>query len=350
MKKELRDVRTQSSSFAETTPEIRRCHIAEVVTDWTGIPVENILQDEEQRLLSLEERLSARVVGQREAVSTVARSIRRGRLGLKSPHRPTGSFIFVGKTGVGKTELSVAIAEEIFGSPKALIRLDMSEYMEKHSVARLIGSPPGYVGYEDGGQLTERIRRCPYSVVLFDEIEKAHPDVFNILLQILEDGRLTDSQGRCADFRNSIIIMTSNLGADTTHSTIGFTVGDENQKGETLRAVRSRFRPELLGRIDEIVFFRSLCREDIEQITDTMLSELTERAKALDISLSFDSSVLGFISESSYSEAEGARRIRRELTRLIEDPLSEEFLRGEVMRGNGVRATVENDRIVFCKL
>ena len=359
LKKQLCKEQTHTAERSENDLlTVTPAHIADIVTQWTGIPVSNILEDENKRLLMLEQKLGERVIGQSEAICAVSRSIRRGRIGLKDPRRPIGSFIFTGKTGVGKTELSTAIAAEIFGSEKALIKLDMSEYMEKHSVSRLIGSPPGYVGYEDGGQLTEKIRRRPYSVVLFDEIEKAHGDVFNLLLQILEDGRLTDSQGRCADFCNSIIIMTSNLGSQEGRSAVGFTSGEDEdtesayarQKSDSLRALRSRFRPEFLNRVDEIVVFRELQKDDIEEIATTMLNDIAERAKSLDIRLSFDRTVVDLLSKKSCSRESGARLLRRNLTRMVEDPLSEEFLCGKVKRGNDIRASVEEEHIIFSKI
>ena len=352
LKKQLNEEQNQSNDQKDNTKlTVNRSNIAEVVTEWTGIPVENLLEDENLRLLTLEENLQKRVIGQEEAIAAVSRSIRRGRIGLKNPRRPIGSFIFIGNTGVGKTELSAAIAAEIFGSEKALIKLDMSEYMEKHSVSRLIGSPPGYVGYEDGGQLTEKIRRHPYSVVLFDEIEKGNGEVFNLLLQILEEGRLTDSQGRCVDFCNSIIIMTSNIGTGYKRSSLGFAgQPKEDKQKETLKALRSVFRPEFLNRVDEIILFKDLQRADIDRIASSMLCEVSERAKALDIKLSFDETVIELLSRKSCSDESGARLLRRNLTRLIEDPLSEEFLRGNVKRGNDVLASVKEEQIVFSKI
>ena len=354
LRRKLSEEKKQTECIEEKGLCVKASDVAKIVTQWTGIPVSNILEDENRRLLSLEEKLSRRVIGQDEAISAVSRAIRRGRIGLKDPHRPIGSFIFIGKTGVGKTELSTAIAIEIFGSEKSLIKLDMSEYMEKHSVSRLIGSPPGYVGYEDGGQLTEKIRRRPYSVVLFDEIEKAHPDVFNLLLQILEDGRLTDSQGRSADFCNSIIIMTSNAGASDQRHIVGFSESDAlsesglaRQKSEMLSALRSKFRPEFLNRIDDVIVFKGLDKNDIEQIASGMLDELSERAKALEIKLSFDKNVAKYLSAKSFSQPFGARQLRRDLVKLIEDPLSEEFLRGAVKRGENILATVKDERVIF---
>ena len=352
LKKQLNEEQQQTNTLAEGEPvTVSRSDIAEVVTEWTGIPVENILEDENTRLLNLEENLKKRVVGQSEAISAVARSIRRGRIGLKNPRRPIGSFIFIGNTGVGKTELSAAIAAEIFGSEKALIKIDMSEYMEKHSVSRLIGSPPGYVGYEEGGQLTEKIRRRPYSVVLFDEVEKGEGEIFNLLLQILEEGRLTDGQGRCVDFCNSIIIMTSNLGTGSKRGSLGFTADpQEDKRSDMLKALRSTFRPEFLNRVDEIIMFKELQRSHIEEIASNMLSEISERARSLDIRLSFDNTVLEMLSSKSCSEESGARLLRRNLTRFIEDPLSEEFLRGNVKRGSDIVASVAEEQVIFTKI
>lgn len=330
-------------------------HIADVVTEWTGIPVSRILEDEGHRLFSLEENLKKRIVGQDSAVTAICRAIRRGRIGLKDPQRPIGSFIFIGPSGVGKTELSSALACELFGSEKALIRLDMSEYMEKHSVSRLIGSPPGYVGYEDGGQLTERIRRRPYSVVLFDEIEKAHPDVFNILLQVLDDGVLTDSQGRRVLFSNTVIIMTSNAGASFEGSgqILGFSEisssadREKAQKSSMTDALKKSFRPEFLNRVDDIIFFKSLSQSDIEVIAQKMLSEIKVRASAIDIDVNFDPFVSVFLASLEGEDSMGARRIRKAVTSLVEDPLSEEILSGNIRAGEAVCASVYNGSIVF---
>ncbi len=332
-------------------------NVADVVTSWTGIPVSRILEDEGKRLLTLESALSKRIIGQSEAVETICRAIHRGRVGLKNPKRPIGSFIFVGQTGVGKTELSIALANELFGSDGALIRLDMSEYMEKHSVSRLIGSPPGYVGYEDGGQLTERIRRRPYSVVLLDEIEKAHPDVFNILLQVLEDGSLTDSQGRRADFSNAIVIMTSNIGTDirSQRRVLGFSdVSNEDayavaKKGMTAE-LKKHFRPEFLNRVDEIVYFNPLTEDNIKTIADKMLSEIEERAAAIEIDLKFDDSVASFVIKDFFDPAYGARGLRRRLTVCVEDPLSEEILNGSIKNGDKVIASARDGRLIFSEL
>ncbi|MBQ9783258.1 MAG: ATP-dependent Clp protease ATP-binding subunit, partial [Clostridia bacterium] len=318
-KRELETFRSgQRERERADLPTVHDSHIAEVVTGWTGIPAGRLLEDESRRLLSLEDDLRQTVIGQNRAVETVARAIRRGRMGLKDPCRPIGSFLFLGQTGVGKTALSQALATRMFGSERAMIRLDMSEYMEKHSVSRLIGSPPGYVGYEEGGQLTERIRRRPYTVVLFDEIEKAHPDVFNLLLQILEDGSLTDSQGRRANFTNTVIIMTSNLGAADAErrKILGFSEsGSEYEKkaqeAEMLSALRAKFRPEFLNRVDDIILFEPLGKPELEQIARQMLAQVASRGEALGISLHFEENVARFLSEKSYSSAYGARPLRR---------------------------------------
>ena len=324
--------------------------IAEVVTQWTGIPVSRLLEGEGERLLRLEDTLRARVIGQDEAVTALCRAIRRGRMGLKDPRRPIGSFIFLGQSGVGKTELSRALAGALFGSENALIRLDMSEYMEKQSVSRLIGSPPGYVGFEEGGQLTEKIRRHPYAVVLFDEIEKAHPDVFNLLLQVLDDGSLTDAQGRRADFRNTVVIMTSNLGAAGGRQTLGFSGGGADGSAERdrmLSALRAAFPPEFLNRVDEILVFRPLGREELVRIAHLMLEEVCRRALELDIGLSFDQSAAELIATAAQSGHGGARPIRRAVVRLVEDAFSTELLEGRLSTGDRVRASARDGKIVF---
>ncbi len=358
LRRELDSHRKQYSEQEQASlPSVTAEDVVAVVTDWTGIPVGNLLEDESRRLLSLEEVLRKHVIGQDDAVSTVCRAIRRGRMGLKDPKRPIGSFIFLGRTGVGKTELSHALASQLFGSTSAIIRLDMSEYMEKHSVSRLIGSPPGYVGYEEGGQLTERIRRRPYSVVLFDELEKAHSDVFNLLLQILEDGTLTDSQGRRVDFSNAVIIMTSNAGADEAerHRILGFSESGSDgetkaQEAQLLCALKEKFRPEFLNRVDDIVLFRSLSIKDLEQIANNLLGELAERAKNLGITLQIDSSVPAFLAKKNFSAAYGARPLRRAVVRLLEDPLSTELLEKRIVSGDCICVTVSEDTILFEKI
>ncbi|MED4831330.1 ATP-dependent protease ATP-binding subunit ClpC [Geobacillus stearothermophilus] len=327
--------------------------IAAVVSSWTGIPVSKLAETETERLLKLEEILHSRVVGQDEAVKAVAKAVRRARAGLKDPKRPIGSFIFLGPTGVGKTELARALAEAIFGDEDALIRIDMSEYMEKHSTSRLIGSPPGYVGYEEGGQLTEKVRRKPYSVVLLDEMEKAHPDVFNILLQVLEDGRLTDSKGRTVDFRNTIIIMTSNVGADALkrNKYVGFNIQDGNQqykdmKSKVMDELKKAFRPEFLNRIDEIIVFHSLEKDHLKQIVRLMADTLVKRLKEQDIDLELTEAAIEKIAAEGFDPEYGARPLRRALQKHIEDRLSEELLKGTIAKGQKVVVDVKDGEFV----
>jgi len=317
--------------------------IAEIVSMWTGIPVKKMTEEESQRLLNMEEALHGRVVGQNESIKAVSRSIRRTMAGLQDPNRPSGSFVFLGPTGVGKTELARTLADYLFGDQNSMIRLDMSEYMERHTVSRLVGSPPGYVGYDEGGQLTEQVRRKPYSVVLFDEIEKAHPDVFNILLQILEDGQLTDAQGRLVSFKNVVLIMTSNVGAQTINKTksLGFG-GDEaglsykEMKSRVTGELRKIFRPELLNRIDEIIVFHKLQREDMRQIIEIQIQRLRKQLVERDVTVEFTTKALDKLSEAGYDPAFGARPLRRVLQRMIEDPMSEMILRGEIPNGSKV--------------
>ncbi len=329
--------------------------VADIVTQWTKIPVSTLLESDSSRLARLEEALSARVIGQGEAIRAVASAIRRGRTGLGDPKRPIGSFIFAGQTGVGKTELCRALAYALFGSEESMIRLDMSEYMERHSVSKLIGSPPGYVGYTEGGLLTDKIRTTPYAIVLFDEIEKAHPDIFNLLLQILDDGILTDSQGRRVDFRNSIIIMTTNLGAKRQGETgrVGFVesgVSRESEARERVdRELKSAFRPEFLNRIDEIIVFDPLSREELKKIASLILSELCDRIESNGIFIEFDASVIEKTVESTKGEDYGARPLRRAVTRLIENPFAEAMVRGEVERGDYITARIEGEKTVFEK-
>ncbi len=326
--------------------------VADVVTEWTGIPVSRLLESEGERLLHLEEQVKERVIGQDEAVAAVAGAIRRGRLGLKDPRRPIGSFIFLGQTGVGKTELTRSLAAAMFGSEKALIRFDMSEYMEKHSVSRLIGSPPGYVGHEEGGQLTERVRRQPYSVVLFDELEKAHPDIFNILLQVLDDGSLTDSQGRRVDFRNTVIIMTSNLGAGgTAHKSVGFATGSANDRDRErmMGALKDSFRPEFLNRVDEVVVFRRLGEEEIHRIASLLLDEIRGRVATLGIHLTFAEEVVALVAKEGFDPLYGARPLRRAAVRLIEEPLAEDMLTGRIREGDQIVAQVTEGAVIFEK-
>ncbi|AMX84871.1 ATP-dependent Clp protease ATP-binding subunit ClpC [Geobacillus subterraneus] len=327
--------------------------IAAVVSSWTGIPVSKLAETETERLLKLEEILHSRVVGQDEAVKAVAKAVRRARAGLKDPKRPIGSFIFLGPTGVGKTELARALAEAMFGDEDALIRIDMSEYMEKHSTSRLIGSPPGYVGYEEGGQLTEKVRRKPYSVVLLDEMEKAHPDVFNILLQVLEDGRLTDSKGRTVDFRNTIIIMTSNVGADALkrNKYVGFNIQDGNQqykdmKSKVMDELKKAFRPEFLNRIDEIIVFHSLEKDHLKQIVRLMADTLVKRLREQDIDLELTEAAIEKIAAEGFDPEYGARPLRRALQKHIEDRLSEELLKGTIAKGQKVAVDVKDGEFV----
>ena len=332
--------------------------VADVVSVWTKIPVSKITQTESQRLLKLEEILHKRVVGQNEAEETVAKAIRRGRVGLKDPKRPIGSFLFLGPTGVGKTELSKALAEAMFGNENAIIRVDMSEYMEKHSVSKMIGSPPGYVGFEEGGQLSEQVRKNPYSVILFDEIEKAHPDVFNVLLQVLDDGRITDSQGRTVDFKNTIIIMTSNAGAQriVDPKKLGFSNVEnaesehKDMKNNVMEEVKRMFKPEFLNRIDDIIVFRALSKEDVKGIAALMLKELKNRlAKQMDITLTYGDTVKNFIFEKGYDKKYGARPLKRAIQNNIEDSLAEEILSGKIQASDKVSMTVVDGKVVFTK-
>lgn len=339
----------QGKENSEVTVE----DIATVVSSWTGIPVSKLAQTETERLLNLEEILHSRVIGQEEAVKAVAKAVRRARAGLKDPKRPIGSFIFLGPTGVGKTELARALAEAMFGDEDAMIRIDMSEYMEKHSTSRLVGSPPGYVGFEEGGQLTEKVRRKPYSVILLDEIEKAHPDVFNILLQVLEDGRLTDSKGRTVDFRNTVLIMTSNVGAEALKKNkyVGFNIQDGEQefkdmKGKVLEELKRAFRPEFLNRIDEIIVFHSLEKDQLKQIVSLMSDQLTKRLKEQHIELELTDKAKEKIAEEGYDPEYGARPLRRAIQKHIEDRLSEELLKGNIHPGQNVVIDVENNEFV----
>ncbi|HOJ12200.1 MAG TPA: ATP-dependent Clp protease ATP-binding subunit [Clostridiales bacterium] len=340
------------------TDRVTEEEIAEIVASWTGIPVKRLAEEETERLMKMEDILHKRVIGQDEAVKAISKAIRRGRVGLKDPKRPVGSFIFLGPTGVGKTELSKALAEALFGDENSIVRIDMSEYMERFAVSRLVGSPPGYVGYDEGGQLTEKVRRKPYSVVLFDEIEKAHPDVFNILLQILEDGRLTDSQGRVVDFRNTVIIMTSNVGARliTEPKRLGFTAGEDNKaqnyedmKSNVMGELKKTFRPEFLNRIDEIIVFHPLYEEHIKQIVSLMIDKLAGRLKQNGISIEVTDNAKTLLAQKGYDPVFGARPLRRSIQGMIEDRLAEEILEGKVNTGDTVLVDKdpEEDKIVF---
>ena len=326
--------------------------IAQIVSKWTGVPVFRLEERETEKLLRMEEELHKRVVGQDEALSALTQAVRRSRSGLKDPQRPIGSFIFLGPTGVGKTELARTLAEFLFGDEDALIRLDMSEYMERFSVSRLVGAPPGYVGYEEGGQLTEKVRRKPYAVVLFDEIEKAHPDIFNILLQVLEDGRLTDSLNRAVDFRNVVLIMTSNVGAPTLKKTLGFGSGGEassyeGMKEKLLRDLKKVFRPEFLNRIDETIVFRSLTREELKQIVGLMLEEVRERLSEKKLKIEVSPQAKEFFIDKGYDPAFGARPLRRAIQRYLENPLSEEILKGNLKEGATVKVGMKNGKLTF---
>ncbi|RHR35173.1 ATP-dependent Clp protease ATP-binding subunit [Eubacterium sp. AF19-12LB] len=342
----------------ENKPVIGESEIAEVVSMWTRIPVSKLTKDETKHLIKLEEVLHKRVVGQDEAVKAVAKAVRRGRVGLKDPNRPIGSFLFLGPTGVGKTELSKALAESVFGSEEAIIRVDMSEYMEKHSVSKMVGSPPGYVGYDEGGQLSEKVRRNPYSVILFDEIEKAHPDVFNILLQVLDDGHITDSKGRKVSFKNTILIMTSNAGASRIMEPkkLGFNSEEnekqdyEKMKANVMEDVKRIFRPEFINRIDDIIVFHSLGKNEVGKIVNIMLNQFKHRVKEqMDIDIKFADSAKKYITQEGYDKKYGARPLRRMIQNKIEDTLSDEILNGNVTNGDSITISVRNKEVIILK-
>jgi ATP-dependent Clp protease ATP-binding subunit ClpB len=341
--KEAEAQESRGSMVEETvTPE----HVAHVVSRWTGIPVDKMLEGERDKLLRMEDEIGRRVVGQGEAVQSVSKAVRRARAGLQDPNRPIGSFMFLGPTGVGKTELTKALAEFLFDDEHAMVRIDMSEFMEKHSVARLIGAPPGYVGYEEGGVLTEAVRRRPYQVILFDEIEKAHPDVFNVLLQVLDDGRLTDGQGRTVDFRNTMIIMTSNLGSDYL---VNLSEGEdvEQVRDEVMGVVRASFRPEFLNRIDEIILFHRLRRQDMGRIVEIQLGRLEKLLADRKIALDLDADALNFLAAKGYDPAYGARPLKRVIQKELQDPLAERILAGDILDGSTVKITSGSDRLNF---
>jgi ATP-dependent Clp protease ATP-binding subunit ClpB len=328
------------------TPE----EIAEVVSKWTGIPVSKLMQGEVEKLLAMEEKLKERVVGQEEAVQAVSAAVRRARSGLQDPHRPIGSFIFLGPTGVGKTETARALAEFLFDDEAAMVRLDMSEYMERHAVSRLIGAPPGYVGYEEGGQLTEAVRRRPYAVILFDEIEKAHHDVFNVLLQILDDGRLTDGQGRTVDFRNAVVIMTSNIGSQEIQRLAGRAGADVAAIREAaLENLRAEFRPEFLNRVDEIVVFRPLGREHVARIVEIQLGRLRKLVEDRQITIELTEAAREAIANAEYDPVYGARPLKRAIQRMVQDPLATRLLRGEFKAGDHVVVDEGPDGVAFRK-
>ena len=337
----LAEIQQQGSFLSE---EVTEEHISKVVSKWTGIPVDKLMEGEMQRLLQLEERLAARVVGQEDGLRVVADAVRRARSGLKEPGRPIGSFIFLGPTGIGKTELARALAELLFDDENAMIRIDMSEYMERHAVSRLIGAPPGYIGYEEGGQLTEAVRRRPYSVILLDEIEKAHPDVFNILLQVLDDGRLTDNQGRTVDFKNAVVIMTSNIGSELYHQP-GIS---EAGKLEAVNALlRKQFRPEFLNRVDDIVIFHALKREHIRRIVDIQIGRLAKRLAERRLTLELTDNARDRLADEGFDPVYGARPLKRAIQRLVLDPLALEILRGGVLEGSCVIIDTDNDTLTF---
>ena len=357
-RRELEGRRTTWNS-GQNTGAVTAEDVAAVVSNWTGVPVTTLTEAESQRLLRLEEVLHGRVVGQDEAVRAVARAVRRGRVGLKEPGRPTGCFLFLGPTGVGKTELCKALAEALFSSEEALLRFDMSEYMEKHTVSRLIGSPPGYVGHEEGGQLTEKIRRRPYSVVLFDEIEKAHPDIWGILLQIMEDGHITDAQGRKADFRSAVIVMTSNVGAQritARGSRLGFSA-EEHQDGKTrsqtelrgavLEDLKKVFRPEFLNRLDETIVFTQLGQSEIRAIARRMLEGVGRRMEGAGVSLSFTEEAVDLLAQAGFDPDYGARPLRRAIRAQVEDPAAELLLTGALEEGGSALADVDEGRLVL---
>ena len=351
--------KTWESKNTKAGGEVTEQDIAEVIASWTGIPAARISEDEGERLLHLEDTLHERVIGQDEAVTAVSKAIRRGRVGLRDPKRPIGSFIFLGPTGVGKTELCKTLAEALFGDENAMIRVDMSEYMEKHSVSRLIGSPPGYVGYDEGGQLTEKVRRKPYSVILLDEIEKAHPDVFNLLLQILEDGVLTDGQGRKVDFKNTVVIMTSNIGATKItgqgRKSLGFAEGENTEQTQTFEQIKNEvmtdlkqaFRPELLNRIDEIIVFHRLGEEEIEKIAEGMLKNVANRMQDMEITLSWTDNAKKHLAKAGFDPVYGARPLRRAIQSQVEDLVAEEFLSGKIKRGQNVTLDEEDEKLVL---
>jgi len=346
IEKKLKNIEAAEGKGAMVEEAVTADHVAQVVSRWTGVPVERMLEGEKEKLLRMEEQLGKRVIGQAEAVKAVSTAVRRARAGLQDPHRPIGSFMFLGPTGVGKTELTKALAEYLFDDENALIRIDMSEYMEKHSVARLIGAPPGYVGYEEGGTLTEAVRRRPYQVVLFDEIEKAHPDVFNVLLQVLDDGRLTDGQGHTVDFRNTLIVMTSNLGSEYLANQ------PEGQDSDAVRdqvmaVVRANFRPEFLNRIDEIILFHRLKRSDMTKIVDIQMARLAKLLEDRKITIVLEPSARDWLAEKGYDPAYGARPLKRVIQKSVQDPLSELILSGRIKDGEKVVISAGKQGLTF---
>jgi ATP-dependent Clp protease ATP-binding subunit ClpB len=345
---QLADKQTTGKSLLRE--EVLESDIAEIISKWTGIPLNKLIESEKEKLLNLEEELHESVIGQEEAVTAVAEAIQRSRAGLSDPHRPTASFIFLGPTGVGKTELAKALARNLFDTEEALVRIDMSEYMEKHSVSRLMGAPPGYVGYDEGGQLTEAIRRRPYSVILFDEIEKAHPDVFNVMLQILDDGRLTDSQGHLVDFKNTIIIMTSNIGSQYILDVAGDESRYEEMQARVMEAMRNSFRPEFLNRIDETIIFHSLQKAQLRSIVKLQVANLSDRLMEQKLALKLADIALDYLAEIGYDPVYGARPLKRAVQRYVETPIAKAILRGEFKGGDTIFVDVADERLTFKRL
>jgi ATP-dependent Clp protease ATP-binding subunit ClpB len=346
LEKKLSDIEAREGSGEMMEEAVTANHIAQVVSRWTGVPVDKMLEGEKEKLLKMEEQLGRRVVGQSEAVHAVATAVRRSRAGLQDPNRPMGSFMFLGPTGVGKTELTKALAEYLFNDETAMVRLDMSEYMEKHSVSRLIGAPPGYVGYDEGGALTEAVRRRPYQVVLFDEVEKAHPDVFNVLLQVLDDGRLTDGQGRTVDFRNTLIIMTSNLGSEFL---VNQPEGEDTSavREQVMGMVRAHFRPEFLNRVDEIILFHRLQKSEMGRIVEIQFARLERLLTDRKITLTLDDAARDWLAAKGWDPAYGARPLKRVIQRYLQDPLAEMILAGEVKDGDAVAISSEGNVLTF---
>ncbi|MDD2697028.1 MAG: AAA family ATPase, partial [Candidatus Pacebacteria bacterium] len=357
--KELKTTEKKLEKFQKSRPilkeEVSEEEVARVVSRWTGIPLTRLLEEEAKKLEKMEDVIGKRVIGQREAIVSISNAIRRSRAGISEENRPLGSFLFLGPTGVGKTETAKALAEFLFNDENALIRLDMSEYMERHTVSKMIGSPPGYVGYEEGGQLTDKIRRRPYSVILLDEIEKAHPDVFNILLQILEDGRLTDAKGRTASFKNAILIMTSNVGSDiiAREASLGFVAGDEEKgardslKEKVMAALKENFRPEFLNRIDDIIIFNYLGKAEIKKIVDLELEKVAERLKVKKIQIRVSEKAKEFLAEKGFDSNLGARPLKRVIQKLVMDPLALKIVSGETKEKDNISVDLEGDKIIF---
>ncbi|MGB3691265.1 MAG: AAA family ATPase, partial [Spirulinaceae cyanobacterium] len=344
----LEEMQTGGSTLLRE--EVKESEIAEIISKWTGIPISKLVESEKAKLLNLEDELHERVVGQDEAVTAVADAIQRSRAGLADPNRPIASFIFLGPTGVGKTELAKALAKNLFDTEEAIVRIDMSEYMEKHAVSRLMGAPPGYVGYEQGGQLTEAIRRRPYSVILFDEIEKAHNDVFNVMLQILDDGRLTDAQGHVVDFKNTIIIMTSNIGSQFILDIAGDDSRYNEMHARVMETMRASFRPEFINRVDEIIIFRSLVKEQLRLIVQQQVERLRERLEEQKISLKLADAALDFLAEVGYDPVYGARPLKRAVQRYLETAIAKSLLRGDFKGGDTIFVDVEDERLTFNRL